>query len=235
MMYKTKSGKAGKIGSLILLPALAVGMAVVSIPGVASVLTDASEAELMEYGNKISEISANIHSDIAINVKDEAPSVTDPKMDASEPSFGESVMQRGEPSGTEISQPEQLELTEESPVKSKNDEVYFTAEKVAEFPGGQVALFKWLAGTIRYPEEAEKNNLEGYVVVRFVVGSDGKISDPTIVKGVAPSLDNEAIRAVSEMPDWIPGESDGKKVATFYNLPIRFKLPKEKAAKDSVK
>ena len=82
----------------------------------------------------------------------------------------------------------------------------------------------WLSMNIRYPEKAYKDNIQGKVVVKFIIGKDGKVSDPSILKGVDPELDKEALRVISEMPEWKPAESNGKAVASYYNLPISFKL-----------
>lgn len=110
-------------------------------------------------------------------------------------------------------------------------EIYMSVEQSAEFPGGQGALMQYLTQNMRYPEEAYKANEQGRVIVKFVIGADGTVSDAQIIKGVSPSIDKEALRIVSGMPKWIPGKVNGKAVASWFNLPLSFKLqdntPKE--------
>lgn len=90
---------------------------------------------------------------------------------------------------------------------------------------------QYLTQNMRYPEEAYKANEQGRVIVKFVIGADGTVSDAQIIKGVSPSIDKEALRIVSGMPKWIPGKVNGKAVASWFNLPLSFKLqdntPKE--------
>lgn len=104
------------------------------------------------------------------------------------------------------------------------DDVFFAVEQQAEFPGGQQALMKWLAQNIQYPTDAVINEIEGRVVLRFIVEKDGSIGDVDIVKGVDPSLDAEAVRVVSTMPRWEPGRNGGEPVRSYFNIPILFKL-----------
>jgi TonB family protein len=77
---------------------------------------------------------------------------------------------------------------------------------------------------ITYPEQARKNNTEGIVVVQFVINKKGEIISPKIIRGLGDGLDEEVIRVVREMPEWIPGKQNGKKVSVSYNLPVKFKI-----------
>lgn len=96
-----------------------------------------------------------------------------------------------------------------------------------EFPGGMAAMYEFLASTIQYPDGALKENVQGKVFVQFVVGSDGKVRDAEVRRGVRKDLDDEAVRAISTMPDWKPGQMNGKAVATRFTVPIDFKLKGE--------
>lgn len=107
---------------------------------------------------------------------------------------------------------------------SEDNNIYTATEVAAEFPGGTAALMKWLSQNIRYPETAQRNNVQGRVVVKFVVDKDGSIHDATVTKGVDKDLDKEALRVVSNMPKWKAGENSGRKVKSYYNLPITFRL-----------
>ncbi|MBI3134122.1 MAG: TonB family protein [Bacteroidetes bacterium] len=97
-------------------------------------------------------------------------------------------------------------------------------EKMPEFKGGQEALINYLGTNIVYPKSAQENKVEGSVYISFVVESTGKISKCSVKRGVHTDLDNEALRVVSAMPDWIPGEKNGKPVNVEMVLPISFKL-----------
>jgi TonB family protein len=103
-------------------------------------------------------------------------------------------------------------------------EVFVVVEEMPEFPGGSQALRSFVAKSIRYPAEAQKEKAQGKVFVSFVVSSKGKVENAKIERSVSPSLDAEAIRVVSQMPDWKPGMQRGKAVSVEYTIPIEFKL-----------
>lgn len=105
-----------------------------------------------------------------------------------------------------------------------NSHVYDVAEEMPQFPGGPSALFQYLSESIKYPEEAEKNGIEGRVILTFIVETDGSISNVNIVKSVDPSLDAEAIRVVATMPRWSPGRMDGSAVRVKYTVPVTFRI-----------
>ncbi|MBR2359300.1 MAG: TonB family protein [Bacteroidaceae bacterium] len=104
------------------------------------------------------------------------------------------------------------------------EEVFMVVENMPEFPGGTAELMKFLAQNIKYPVEAQKENVQGRVVVQFVVSKTGKITDPTIARSVSPELDAEAIRVVKAMPNWKPGTQRGQAVNVKFNIPISFRL-----------
>ena len=102
--------------------------------------------------------------------------------------------------------------------------VFQVVEEMPQFPGGLSEAMKFLAKNIKYPVEAQQAKIEGRVIVRFVVGRDGSVSDVEVMRGVSPELDAEAVRVVSLMPKWIPGKQRGKAVAVKYTMPIMFRL-----------
>jgi TonB family protein len=108
--------------------------------------------------------------------------------------------------------------------KSGVDTTYFPEEELAEFPGKQEALYKFIAKNVKYPKECIKNEIEGRVFVKFVINQQGKITDCQIVRSVHPLLDAEAMRVVNSMPLWKPAMMEGKPVKIEFNLPINFKL-----------
>ena len=102
--------------------------------------------------------------------------------------------------------------------------VFHVVEQMPQFPGGQAAMMKFIADSLRYPSVACENRIEGRVVVQFVVDCEGNILNPLVVWSVDPLLDREAIRLVKLMPKWIPGRQNGKPVNVVCLVPIRFKL-----------
>jgi protein TonB len=103
-------------------------------------------------------------------------------------------------------------------------EVFFIVEDMPEFPGGDLALRKFIANAVKYPVIAQENGIQGKVYVTFVVGKDGSVRDAKVARGVDPSLDKEALRVVNSLPKWKPGKQRGKPVNVSYTVPINFVL-----------
>lgn len=116
------------------------------------------------------------------------------------------------------------EAVPQTPVAASDSVVLTTVEKLPEFPGGIVEFMKWLTANLRYPELAQKNKIQGKVVVSFIVNKDGSISSPKIQKSVDPMLDNEALRVIKRMPHWKPGIMDAKPCRTMFAIPVVFKI-----------
>lgn len=112
----------------------------------------------------------------------------------------------------------------DSNVQLPQDSIYEIVEVMPVFPGGETGMMKYLSDNIKYPEEAMKADIEGRVLTRFIINSDGSISDVEISKSVHPLLDAEAIRVVKAMPKWTPGKVNGKAVKVRFMLPITFRL-----------
>jgi protein TonB len=93
-----------------------------------------------------------------------------------------------------------------------------------QFPGGEAALMKYLKSHINYPPKAAKNNIEGNVIVQFVVKKDGSIGEVKVVHSLEKDLDKEAVRVVKSLPKFTPGRHDGQAVSVWYTLPVSFKL-----------
>lgn len=249
MMYKSKPKPAGRMGVLALIPAMAIGMAVVSIPAVASVLSEASETTLVaENTHKVTNFPRvfNKSSVPAVEKTEEiavveettgevmSADVSMPATEAVSTALPADAMPTDDVERTApMTDTSSAEATTEegvqqsAPQKADEDKTYVSVDKPAEFPGGIRALMTWLGNNISYPKEAKDNNLEGRVIIKFVITKEGKIRDARIIKGAAPSLDKEALRVVKAMPDWIPGEVVGKKVDSYFTLPVTFKIPKE--------
>jgi periplasmic protein TonB len=101
---------------------------------------------------------------------------------------------------------------------------FVVVEEMPMFPGGDVALLKYIADHTQYPEVAKENNIQGKVIVRFCVTSKGGVSQVSILKGVDPELDKEAIRVVNTLPAFKPGKQGGKPVPVWYMVPITYTL-----------
>ena len=104
------------------------------------------------------------------------------------------------------------------------DEIHIAVEEVPEFPGGVAALMAYLRKNIKYPAICRENNIQGKVIVTFVVNKDGSIVDVEVAKGVNPALDKEAVRVISQMPNWTPGRQLGRPVRVRYSVPVNFRL-----------
>jgi len=99
--------------------------------------------------------------------------------------------------------------------------IFQYVEQPPTFDGDYTA---YLAKNLKYPDNARENNIEGRVIVKFVVNEDGKVSDVQVVRGIGGGCDEEAKRVVAAMPHWKPGKQNGKAVKVYFNLPIVFKL-----------
>ena len=115
-------------------------------------------------------------------------------------------------------------IVEDKKPEPVEDKVFTSAETMPQFPGGESALLKYISDHIKYPTIAMENNVQGRVVVQFVVKRDGSIGDVKVVREKDPDLDKEAVRIVKTLPTFIPGRMNGQAVNVWYTLPINFKL-----------
>ncbi len=117
-------------------------------------------------------------------------------------------------------------VKEEPPKVVEDTKVYNLAELAQQpsFPGGDAAMYQWLAQNIKYPVVAIENGIQGSVVVQFVVEKDGSVNDVKVVRSKDPALDKEALRVVRMMPKWSPGKKDGRPVRIYYTMPVKFAL-----------
>jgi TonB family protein len=107
--------------------------------------------------------------------------------------------------------------------KGEND-TYVMVEEMPEYPGGNEEMLKFIATNVRYPEAAKKAGITGKVIIRFKVTETGEVKEPSIFKGVEPSIDAEALRVVSLLPPFKPGTQGGKNVSVWIMVPITFSL-----------
>ena len=104
------------------------------------------------------------------------------------------------------------------------EDVYMVVEESPEFPGGTNALMGYLRDNMVIPDSCRENNIQGRVLVTFIVEKDGSITKPVVVKSVNHLLDAEALRLVSAMPKWKPGRQNGQAQRVKFTIPINFRL-----------
>ena len=128
----------------------------------------------------------------------------------------------------EVKDEEVVEIVQEVKEEVQEDdaeaEPFVVVEEMPMFPGGEVELLKYIMEHTQYPEVAKENNIQGKVIVRFCVTSKGGVDKVSILKGVDPELDKEAIRVVQTLPTFKPGKQGGKPVPVWYMVPINFTL-----------
>lgn len=120
------------------------------------------------------------------------------------------------------------EIVMEQPAQNSDwnneEKIYTSVEQMPQYPGGNVAMMKYIQSHIKYPPMAKENNIQGNVVVQFVVLKDGSIGEVKIARSVDKDLDKEAVRVVKSFPKFTPGRKNGQPVAVWYTLPVSFKL-----------
>ncbi|MEO6189050.1 MAG: energy transducer TonB [Saprospiraceae bacterium] len=127
---------------------------------------------------------------------------------------------KGEEGGVDASLIEPPPVVEEK----KEEEVFKYVEQMPEFPDGAKAMYDYIHDKLKYPAIARENDIQGTVVVQFVVTSSGDITKVSVARGIGGGCDEEAIRVVRSMPNWRPGKHNGKSVPVSFTLPIKFKL-----------
>ena len=127
-------------------------------------------------------------------------------------------------------------LSLSSKSREMNEQVFTVVEKMPSFPGGDAELLKYIATNIKYPKESQDNGEQGRVICSFIVGRDGSVNNPEVLRGVTPLLHEEAVRVINTMPRWNPGMQRGKAVAVKYTVPITFRLksPVEEAKEETL-
>ena len=119
------------------------------------------------------------------------------------------------------------EVVVEKPVEEPKEEpqvIFTSVEQMPQFPGGEAALMKYLQSHINYPPMAAEMNVQGRVVVQFVVEKTGIIGEVKVVRSVDKDLDREAVRVCKSLPKFTPGRQNGQAVPVWFTLPVTFKL-----------
>lgn len=104
---------------------------------------------------------------------------------------------------------------------NNKEEIVMMPKKMAVFSKGDVSA--WVGHNVNYPVQASQNKIGGRAFVRFVIDNKGKVKNPEVIRTSGnEALDMEALRVVSKMPSWKPAEDNGRKVATYYTIPVTF-------------
>lgn len=124
----------------------------------------------------------------------------------------------------EASQQEIIPASQVNLPASTNLKPLVVAERMPAFPGGRTNMRKYIGSSINYPAEAMNAQVQGQVVIQFVVKADGSITQAKVLRGIGSGCDQEALRLVRNMPKWIPGESKGKRVPVYQTVPVTFQI-----------
>lgn len=108
--------------------------------------------------------------------------------------------------------------------KPAGDEVFTAVEKNAEFPGGIQKFYEFLSKNMRYPAKMRQNNVQGRVILQFIVEEDGSLTNFKILRDIGDGAGEESVRVMSLSPKWIPGKQNGHTVREQYVVPIAFAL-----------
>jgi TonB family protein len=219
MMTRERSGAASSLKMLLVIPVVGMLMMIVS---------SYSLGEPDPYGSVVPGRDGNHHIVPLVGQYDDlkepeqvyfAPPPPPPpppeteKKQLSEPAVQPRV-------SMEITKLEVLQDKTETPPS----EVFVVVEEMPAFPGGDKAMMEFIYNNIVYPAEAKEKNIQGRVVLRFVVKYNGEVGNVQVIKGVDPLLDKEAQRVIENLPGWKPGRQGGKPVNVWYSVPVTFQL-----------
>jgi len=207
MLNNNQSTRASWLKLLALLPVVGITLALNAETVTHYVYDEPQQQVPVKKGKKNAKIQTGTVNGIA--VVEQAPVTTEPD-------------EQNTAVGTFTPDGQNTAVGTFTPASKEN--VFDVVEQMPQYPGGPAALIKFLNENVCYPEDAYKNNIQGRVIVTFVVRKDGSISDATVVKSVGPLLDEEALRVVNSMPNWNPGMQNGEPVNVKYTVPISFRL-----------
>jgi len=105
----------------------------------------------------------------------------------------------------------------------EEEEIFFIVEQMPTFNGGDLKEFqKYVQKNLQYPEKAKQNDVQGTVIIQFVVNREGKVVKAKVVRSVNPELDEEALRVVNSSPKWTPGQQRNMPASVAFTLPVMF-------------
>lgn len=197
MMSMNKSSQWNRLRALAVVPVIALALLAFANP------------------KSVAAVTANVQQDRTAMSEEQLPDLVIVGMGSDKTAYVEAD-----------SQADNVMTEEQAPEEAapQSKKVYESVEEMPQFPGGQEALMYFLQNNVKYPENAAKNNIQGRVMVQFVVNENGEVSDVTVARSVNDELDAEAIRVAKMLPRFEPGRINGKAVAVNYTLPIVFML-----------
>ena len=210
MMLKEKSSPWARLKYLYVLLVAAIAVTAFARPEVSETVEEISAV-------KVNDLTAIVETKVAESSGQLLPVQSVPK---------DSVNRKSKVAVQQMDELVVVGYASKDSVKDR-EPVFNVVEQMPSFPGGMEALMQYLAKNMRYPVEAQKNKVQGRVVVGFIVSKDGDIKKAHILRGVDPELDAEAIRVIESMPRWMPGMQRGKAVAVSYTLPVMFRLTED--------
>ena len=177
-----------------------------------------------EVLNTVKVTELRIVEDEKVKAEDEIK--TQDELKETETAFGQKDVDKGtEDRNVTRTLKDEVIVEKKEPVKEeKKEEIFRSVEQMPTFPGGEAALMKYISSHIQYPTMAAENNVQGKVIVQFVVTKTGKVGEVKVVRSVDKDLDREAVRVCKSLPNFVPGRQNGQPVAVWYTLPVNFKL-----------
>ncbi|MGM9833981.1 MAG: energy transducer TonB [Candidatus Limisoma sp.] len=163
-----------------------------------------------------------IAKDEEVKAEDEIKSQDELK--ETQTAFGQTDFDKGTDDRNVIREHKEEVIVEKKEEVKEPEKVFTAVEQMPQFPGGEAELMKYLSKNIKYPTMAMENNIQGRVVVQFVVTKTGSIGEVKVVRSVDRDLDKEAIRVCKSLPKFTPGKMNGQAVNVWYTLPVNFKL-----------
>lgn len=133
--------------------------------------------------------------------------------------------------GTDSTTIKSAQPIQHSTDSTAEEPIFIVTEKGAEFPGGYKSMFQFISQNLHYPPLAIENDVQGKVILSFVVEKDGTLSNIKVLRDIGGGCAQEAVRVVKLMPRWTPAEQNGKPVRSQFNLPINFQIQENPAEK----
>ncbi len=175
-----------------------------------------------EILNTVQNTEIIIARDEEVNEEDQVK--TQEELQETETAFGSTTFDQGTDDVTVVREHKDEVVVEEKKPAPAPEQIFTAVEEPPTFPGGQEAMYAWMKNNLRYPEMAAQNNIQGKVIIQFVVEKDGSIGEVKVARGRDQDLDKEAVRMVKSMPKFIPGRMNGQSVRVWFTLPVSFKL-----------
>ncbi|WP_299583534.1 M56 family metallopeptidase [uncultured Sunxiuqinia sp.] len=234
MMNKQKTSKAWRWKVATFLPLLALLLMAFGKTGEKIPLEEVNVSEKMTSIAEVDQENQNQKSSRLIEIRKDGNYIDGKPVSLEEITEKAEEWRKSDSKSTFLVIVRDASPDRESTIKSINERfqnlnldievVYYIVEEMPEFPGGEKALRQWISSHVQYPEEVKAKGIEEKIYVNFIVASDGEIIHPKIVRGVNPALKAEALRVISQMPDWTPGKQRGQAVAVSYTQPVYFSL-----------